>query len=124
MPIDRPHDFSYVPDIARAVELLLQAPDADFGQVWHLPSAPTTTARQLVEIGAASLGVSPKVFSFPLGTLRLLGLVLPLAKELGEMQFQWDRPFRVNAEKFSQRFSFKPTPFSESVAITAKSFAP
>lgn len=87
MPIDRPHDFSYVPDIARAVELLLQAPDADFGQVWHLPSAPTTTARQLVEIGAASLGVSPKVFSFPLGTLRLLGLVMPLAKELGRCNF-------------------------------------
>ena len=64
--------------------LLLQAPVADFGQVWHMPTA----------------------------------------KELWAMRFQWDRPYRVNADKFTKRFAFTPTPFSESMVATAQSFAP
>jgi len=39
------------------------------------------------------------------------------------MRFQWDRPYRVNADKFTKRFAFTPTPFSESMAATANSFA-
>ena len=123
VPIDQPHDFAYVPDIARAVEHLLNASDNDFGQVWHMPCAPTVTTRELLEIGAKSLGVSPKVFSFPLWGLRLLGLFFPLAKELWDMRFQWDRPYQVNSEKFTNRFLFKPTPFNESIPATAKSFS-
>ena len=33
---DTPHDFAYVPDFARAVVTLLEAPDDAFGQAWHL----------------------------------------------------------------------------------------
>ena len=122
VPIDHPHDFAYVPDIARAVYDLLEAPDSDFGQVWHMPCAPTLTARGLMELGAESLGAAPKVFSFPLWLLRILGLFLPLAKELWEMRFQWNRPYFVNADKFKKRFAFEATPFSESIPATAKSF--
>ena len=122
VPIDQPHDFAYVPDIARAVHTLLNAPDSDFGQIWHLPCAPTMTTRSLMALGAESLGVAPKTFSFPLWFLRILGLFLPLAKELWEMRFQWNRPYIVNADKFKQRFAFKATPFSESIPTTARSF--
>jgi nucleoside-diphosphate-sugar epimerase len=122
LPIDQPHDFAYVPDIARAVHTLLNAPDSDFGQIWHLPCAPTMTTRSLMALGAESLGVAPKTFSFPLWFLRILGLFLPLAKELWEMRFQWNRPYIVNADKFKQRFAFKATPFSESIPTTARSF--
>lgn len=124
VPIDEQHDFAYVPDIARAVELLLQAPDADFGQIWHMPCAPTTTTRSLVETGANHLGVPPKAFVFPFWSLHLLGIFIPFVKELWEMRFQWDRPYLVNADKFRQRFSFEATPFHESIAATASSFVP
>ena len=43
---DTPHDFAYVPDCARAVDTLLDAPDDDFGQAWHVPCAPTRTPRK------------------------------------------------------------------------------
>jgi nucleoside-diphosphate-sugar epimerase len=122
VPIEQPHDFAYVPDIARAVCHLLEATDDAYGQVWHMPCAKTTTARELMTIGAAGLGVAPKVFSFPLWLLKILGVFLPLAKELYEMRFQWDRPYHVNAEKFRKRFLFEPTPFSESIVATALSF--
>jgi hypothetical protein len=51
-----------------------------------------------------------------------LGLFVPLAKELREMRFQWDRPYCVNADKFKARFAFEATPFSESIPPTARSF--
>lgn len=122
VPIDQLHDFAYVPDIARAVENLLNAPDSDFGQVWHMPCASTMTIRQLLELGAKSLGVQLKVIEFPLWALRLLGFFMPLAKEIWEMRFQWDRAYRVDAQKFTGRFSFTPTPFVESIPATARSF--
>ena len=122
IPIDQKHDFAYVPDIARSVHELLEAPDSDLGQVWHLPCAPTLSARQLMELGAHSLGVAPKVMSFPLWLLRILGLFVPLAKELWEMRFQWDRSYIVDANKFKNRFKFEATPFSVSVPETARSF--
>lgn len=122
VPLDQPHDFAYVPDIARAVDQLLEAPDADFGQVWHMPSAPTCTVRQLLAIGAQSLGAQPKVFSFPPWMQRVLGLFIPFVKELSELGFQWDRPYLVNADKFKARFAFEATPFQESMSATAQSF--
>ena len=42
-PPDTPHDFAYVPDIARAVVTLLDAPDSAYGQVWNMLCAPTRT---------------------------------------------------------------------------------
>jgi nucleoside-diphosphate-sugar epimerase len=122
VPMDQLHDFAYVPDIAKAVTTLLDAPDADFGQVWHMPCAPTTDLRTLVTMGAESLGVAPKATSIPWWLLRLLGFFMPIAKEIWEMRFQWDRPYWVQADKFKNRFSFEPTPFSESIPLTAQSF--
>ena len=122
VPINQPHDFAYVPDIARAVHTLLEAPDYDFGQVWHMPCAPTMTPGSLMALGAQSLGVAPKALSLPLWILRILGLFVPFAKELWEMRFQWNRPYFVNANKFKKRFAFEATPFSESIHATAQSF--
>ncbi|MBI3439195.1 MAG: NAD-dependent epimerase/dehydratase family protein [Proteobacteria bacterium] len=122
-PPDTEHDFAYVPDIARAVETLLDAPDADFGQAWHVPSAPITTPRQILEMGAAALGARLKITALPLGLLPLLGLVSPMMAEMAEMRFQWDRPYRVDASNFARRFWSDTTPFAVGAAATARSFA-
>jgi len=42
---DMPHDVAYVPDFARGVVSLLDAPDDAFGQAWNLPCAPTRNRR-------------------------------------------------------------------------------
>ena len=56
---DTPHDFAYVPDCARAVVSLLDAPDDAYGQAWHVPCAPTRTPREILALGAAAIGVAP-----------------------------------------------------------------
>lgn len=122
VPADTPHDFAYVPDIARAVIQLLDAPDSDFGQAWHMPSAPTQTPRAIISLGAAAIGASPRISVLPLALQPLVGLFMPMLREMAEMRFQWDRPYTVDATRFCRRFDFVPTPLALGAAETARSF--
>ena len=121
-PPDTPHDFTYVPDIARAVVSLLDAPDDVYGQAWNMPSAPTRTPREILALGAAAIGVAPKVRSIPLALLPLLGLAVPFLREVAEMRFLFDRPYRIDARKFEARFWSDVTPFEVGASAAARSF--
>jgi nucleoside-diphosphate-sugar epimerase len=119
---DTPHEFAYVPDIARAVVTLLDAPDNAFGQSWHVPCAPTRSPREILSLGAAALGVAPRVIGLPIWSLPLLGLFVPMLRACREMSFQWDRPYRVDSRRFAQRFWSDPTPFEVGAPAAALSF--
>jgi nucleoside-diphosphate-sugar epimerase len=119
---DQPHAFAYVPDIARGVVSLLDAPDPDFGQAWHIPSAPMRTTRQILEIGAKELGQKLAMTAIPMRLLPVLGLFMPFMKEMAEMRFQWDRPYDVDASKFAQRFWPDYTPLEVGVIETMRAF--
>lgn len=123
VPATTPHDFAYVPDIARAAIILLDADDADFGQVWNMPCAPTCTPRDLLAISAATLGQRLRIWAAPLALLRPLGLFYRFAKEIADVGFTWDRPYIVDGSKFSRRFGFTPTSFEIGVPTTIRSFA-
>jgi nucleoside-diphosphate-sugar epimerase len=121
-PPDTPHDFAYVPDIARAVLTLLDAPDDIFGQAWHMPCAPIRTPREILQLGADALGVKLRITALPLWSLPIMGLGSPMMGEMAEMRFQWDRPYRVDAHKFAERFWSDVTPFDIGARATALSF--
>ncbi|MEQ1753400.1 MAG: NAD-dependent epimerase/dehydratase family protein [Micropepsaceae bacterium] len=123
-PLDTPHDFAYVPDIARAVISLLDAPDEDFGQVWNMPCAPTLTPRQILSLGAAALNVKLRVRVIPLWSLPLLGLFSRFLREVSDVGFTWDRPYVVDGTKFTRRFWSNVTPYAVGVPATALSFLP
>jgi nucleoside-diphosphate-sugar epimerase len=122
-PPDTPHDFAYVPDIARAILTLLGAPDDAFGQVWNMPCAPTLTPREILQIGAAAIGVPLKVTAVPFWLVPVLGLFMRFMKEVADVGFTWDRPYLVDASKFKDRFWADATPFDVGAAETARSFA-
>ena len=123
-PPDTPHDYAYVPDIARGVESLLDAPDDAFGRAWHIPCAPTLTSRQILALGAAAIGVRLRMMAIPMALWATLGLAIPFMGELAEMRFQWDRPYVVDAGPFAARFWADATPFDIGAAETARSFQP
>ncbi len=122
-PPDQPHDYAYVPDIGRAVVTLLDAGDDAYGQAWHVPCAPTLTSREILAMGAAKAGVALRLRSIPGPLLKLITPYLAFLRELGEMKFQWDRPYRVDATKWTSRFWSDVTPFEIGVAATIESFA-
>jgi nucleoside-diphosphate-sugar epimerase len=121
-PPDTLHDFAYVPDIGRAVVTLLEAPDDAYGQAWNMPCAPTTTPRAIIRLGAAAIGVKPRITAIPLWTLPAMGVIVPFMREVADMSFTWDRPYRVDASKFARRFWSDVTPFEVGAAATAQSF--
>jgi nucleoside-diphosphate-sugar epimerase len=111
-PPDSPHDVAYVPDFGRAVVSLLDAPDDAFGRAWHVPCAPTLTPRQLLETAAHLAGQPLRIRTLPLGLLPLLGFAMPMLREVAEMRFTFDRPYRVDARDFSARFWPEATSFA------------
>lgn len=120
---DQPHRFAYVPDIARGVVSLIDAPDDAFGQAWHIPSAPMRTTREILAMGAKTLGKPLAISAIPMWLLPILGLFTPMLKEMAEMRFQWDRPYDVDASKFAKRFWADATPLEVGVAETLKAYA-
>lgn len=119
---DLPHDFAYVPDCGRAVVTLLDASDDAFGRPWHVPCAPTRTAREILAIGAKAIGVKPRLTALPLWSLRVMSFLAPALDGFREMRFNWDRPYRVDATDFASRFWGDATPFEIGAVETAKAF--
>ncbi|MEO7430929.1 MAG: NAD-dependent epimerase/dehydratase family protein [Dokdonella sp.] len=121
-PPDTPHDFAYVPDIARAVMSLFDAGDDAYGQAWNMPCAPTLTPRQILKLGADAVNRPLKIVAVPLWMMPMLGLFSRFMKEVHDVAFTWDRPYVVDASKFKRRFWSDVTPFDHGAAETARSY--
>ena len=117
------HDYAYVPDVARAATTLIAAPDSAFGRAWHVPCAPTRTTRDLLRIAADTLGVKLRISAMPAWMLGASGMFSPILRELVEMRFQWDRPYRVDASRFAKAFWSDPTPFETGIRETALAYS-
>jgi nucleoside-diphosphate-sugar epimerase len=117
-PLDVPHTVSYLPDIAVGLAVLGKHPEAD-GQAWHLPAADPVTGRQFLELVFAVLDRPARIAGVGRLTQRVLGLVNPALRELGETWYQRDRPFVLDAGRFQRTFGPRlATPLPEAVAET------
>lgn len=121
---DMPHDVAHVSDYARAVITLLDAPADAYGQAWHVPTAPTLTLRQHLQIAANALGVPLKLTVLPGWVAPPLGLFVPFIREASEMRFLFDRIYLVDSTKFRTRFWSDVVPLETGLAATALSFRP
>jgi nucleoside-diphosphate-sugar epimerase len=90
-PIDRPHEFAYVPDICPVIVRLLDEPRA-YGKVWHLGGAGVTTTREMIARVERETGVKIKTFAVGKTALRLIGIVDPLLREFVEMHYLVTEP--------------------------------
>ena len=122
-PPDTPHDFAYVPDIARATLTLLDAPDDAYGQVWNMPCAPTRTPREILRMGAQALGLKPRLLAVPLWLAPVLGLAMRFMREVADVAYTLDRPYVIDGRKFTRRFWADVTPYEVGAVVTARAFA-
>ena len=121
---DFPHDFTYVRDFARAIVTLADAPDDAYGQAWNVPNAPTRTLRELLTLAAQIARVPPRVRVIPDWTMPVMGVFSRDIHELIEMRFQTDRPYIVDARKYTTRFGGDPTPFEQGLSATVEFYRP
>lgn len=115
---DQPHSVTYTPDVADGL-LTLGAAEDCFGRVWMLPTADAVTPRELTRRFGASLGLKAEIARMPRWVLTMAGWFVPVMRELGEMTYQWESPYRVVDTEFRTRFGGAATSLDVGVEATA-----
>jgi nucleoside-diphosphate-sugar epimerase len=109
------HSFTYVPDIGKSLALLGNSPNV-YGEVWHLPtSSEKWTGKDFIDTIAAEMNLEPRYYIFSRLMMQVLGLFVPILKELNEMAYQYDSDYVFDSSKFEKRFSYKPVSYAEGI---------
>lgn len=113
--LDVIHSFTYSKDIGKALALLGNTPDV-FNQVWHLPTTDVKmTTREWIELFMRTMDKQKKIQALPAWAMGLLGLFIPIIKEIKDVYYQYDRDYYFDSSKFNKRFNFIPTSPEEAV---------
>ena len=117
-PIDRPHEFVFVPDVGSVVARLLDAPAA-FGHVWHLAGAGVTTQRALVDEMERQVGHKVAVRVAGRTMLRVLGLFNRMIREMVEMHYLLTDPLIMDDTALQRLLGpITKTPYAEGIRQT------
>jgi len=112
------HSFTYTPDAGKATALLGNSADA-YGQVWHLPTAKDPlTGKEWIEAVAKILDTKPAFQLAPKWMVLIIGLFVPIMKEMVEMTYQYDRDYVFDSSKFETHFKVKPTTYKTGLEAT------
>ena len=114
------HTVTYIEDVGRALVDIASNPDT-WGQAWHVPNAPATTGRELVQLAQELAGTTGNVAAVPALGLRIAGLFDRAAREMPEMMYQFSQDFIVDGSAHSQRFGWDATPITEGFRTTIES---
>jgi nucleoside-diphosphate-sugar epimerase len=117
---DKKHSFTFTPDAAKATALLGNTDDA-YNTIWHLPTDKNAlTGREFVELFSSQMKVNNKIFVMPVWMIKIVGMFVPVLKEMPEMMYQYDRDYFFDSSKFDNRFKFKTTKYSEGIKLTVE----
>ena len=107
--LDVPHTFTYNGDMAKAL-VTLAHDDRAWGRAWHVPSPPAITIRELARRYAAAAGKPPvKLIQLPRFAMHVAGVLVPMAREVAEMDYQWYAPFHLDAAETARTFGLTAT---------------
>jgi nucleoside-diphosphate-sugar epimerase len=117
-PIDRPHEFVFVPDVGPVVAQLVDTPAA-FGKFWHLAGAGVTSQRELVSEMERQTGAQLKLRVAGKTMLRVIGLFNPFMREMVEMHYLQTGPLIMDDSALQQLIGqIRKTPYAEGVHQT------
>jgi nucleoside-diphosphate-sugar epimerase len=113
--LDMPHTFTFNGDMAQAL-ITLASEESAWGRPWHVPSAPAVTIRELARRYAVAAGRPPvKLIQIPRSVTRTAGLIVPIAREMAEMDYQWYAPFHMDATETAETFGLTATDLDTAV---------
>lgn len=119
------HGWAYLPDVGRAFVKIADVRDElpalkNFHYAGHF-----ATGHQTIAAIQAALPTLAKVKPVPWGMLKLIGIFVPILREVIKMQYLWDEPHRLEDPELDALLgaNFK-TPYNEAVAATVHSYLP
>lgn len=117
---DQPITPTYVDDFARTIAAAGRLDRSD-SRVWHVPHPGAVTGRELVELAGAQAGRRAAITAIGRRQLRVLGTVVPLAREAAGLLYQFEQPFVVDGSAAAVAFDLEPTPYVRGVRDTLRS---
>lgn len=122
-PLDVPHAWAYLPDLARAFVAVASREQTPAFESFHFAGHTLTGTALLaaIEGAAAELGLRPaagfKVGGMPWSLIRGVGAVYPLWRELGRMSYLWRVPHALDGSALARAAGPLPaTPVAVAVA--------
>ena len=117
-PIDTPHDFIYIPDVARTLIALSRKEEA-YSNAWNIAGPGLITTRQFAEIVFAAAGSKPRLRVAGKLMLRMLGLFNPFMREVVEMHYLWTDPVKLDDTRILQLLpDLRKTPYADGIRAT------
>ncbi|MFH9729255.1 NAD-dependent epimerase/dehydratase family protein [Streptomyces sp. NPDC017260] len=114
--IDLPHSYTAIRDVAAGLATLGERPEGD-GRVWHLPTAPAVSTREIYTMIEKRVGRPLNVVVLteprPFGPFDERFMA-----EYAEIFYQHTEPQIVDSTAFEQFFGVTPTPLVETVETT------
>ncbi|MET8329508.1 NAD-dependent epimerase/dehydratase family protein [Streptomyces sp. NPDC005181] len=114
--IDLPHSYTYIGDVAAGLATLGAHPDSD-GRVWHLPTAPALTTRQIFTMIEERIGrpldISVVDAPRPVGPFDAVFMA-----EYAEMFYQHTEPQIVDSSAIEKAYGLTPNPLPATVEVT------
>ncbi|HEX3140715.1 MAG TPA: NAD-dependent epimerase/dehydratase family protein, partial [Rhizobacter sp.] len=116
-PLDLPHAWAYLPDLARAFVAVASRSargDAPAFEELLFAGHTLTGSDLLAEIEAAALdiGLEPpggwRVTSLPWGLIRVIGLFKPVMRELARMSYLWRVPHAIDGSSLERAVGALP----------------
>lgn len=116
-PLDMPHAWAYLPDLARAFVAVAERSsrnDAPAFETFNFAGDTLTGAQflDLLEVAAGELGLTPvrgwRRGGMPWAMIRMLGVFVPTLKAVAEMSYLWRVPHRLDGTRLAQRLGPVP----------------
>lgn len=113
-----PREYVYLPDAA-AMIAEIAGRDHAYGQNWNIPGSGVISGREIVRIAQKASGRAKPVIPLGRTGLSLLGMAVPVMKEVVEMLYLTEEPLVLSGDKFERLIGPIPaTPFEEGIALT------
>jgi nucleoside-diphosphate-sugar epimerase len=110
------HSYTYIDDVAAGLATLGERPEGD-GRVWHLPTAPAHTTRQVHEMIEARVGRGLNVVNVaeprPIGPFDEAFM-----REYAELFYQYREDQVMDSSAFQHVFGVEPTPLDTALDAT------
>ncbi|WP_433016594.1 NAD-dependent epimerase/dehydratase family protein [Kribbella sp. CA-294648] len=114
------HSWTAVEDVARTL-VAVASDESALGRVWHVPTPPPVSIRDLAAQAAAIAGApEPRLSTMPPAALWLGGFFNKQAREIRELQYQFRAPFVLDSSDAQNTFGLAPTPTAEALTATIR----
>jgi nucleoside-diphosphate-sugar epimerase len=121
-PIDRPHEFVFVPDVGPVVLALAAEPEA-YGKWWNFAGAGAITQREIADKVFALAGRPPKLRVAGKTMLRVIGLFNPFMREFVEMHYLISEPVLMDDTALHRLLgTVQKTPYDQGIRLTYEAY--